>query len=170
MFSRIIIIINHAKLSFIYIQRFNVNYTYIYWTILDFEQSTGPAIDCQMMDLLYHECLVHHHHYYCNRVRDAIQRNVVFLYGYHYLKPIDRSTDRLFPNGLTWFQLIPIHTCENAALHSLICILWFILFIVDFVLFVSLFVAMLSFSSGKVKKNWRKKAFKYWELLLKSYK
>lgn len=79
--------------------------TYIYWTVLGSGQSIEPAIDYRMMDLLYRECLVHHHRYCCILVHDAIQRNVAVLYDHHCQQSIGHSIDRLFPNGLTFFEI-----------------------------------------------------------------
>lgn len=134
--------------------------TYIYWTALDFGQSTGPTVDCRMMDLLYHGFLVRRLHCYCSLVRDAIQRNVVSAYGHHYLTSIDHSIDRLFPNDLTWFAINSyLNTTENAALHSRICTspCWFIVLIY---LLVSLSLLHFYFHL-KMKKNERKKRLEF---------
>lgn len=129
--------------------------TYIYWTALDSGQSTGPAIDCRTMDLLYRGFLVRHHRCYCNLVHDAIQRNVVSVYGRHCPTSIDHLIDQLFPNGLTWFAINSyLDTTENAALHSRICTSP-CLFIVLIYSLVSL--SLLGFYSHlKRNKMWRK--------------
>lgn len=124
----------------VYALKFNVIEmlcTHIYWTVPGFGQSIEPAIDYQMMDLLYHECLVHPHRYYCIHVRVAIQQNVAVSYDYHCRTPIGHSIDRLFPNGLTCCsELIPSqYNIENGGFHSRTRIIWFIQSLCQFVRF-----------------------------------